>query len=119
MKMNITAADRWAVAAAIWLVLVCAFAVIMAKAMQNIFFAMYSDATYPWPTVVFLHADRWGFIAPLLPGIPTYLAWSRGTLEKHLVCAVFWMLVVASLVLLVVAIGIVMPFATTTFHMGR
>ena len=104
---------------AAWLLLItaCGFAVVMAKIMQNVFFAMYSDAPMPSITRLFLHAGSWGFILPLVPGIPAYLNWTRGRLEKT---GPFWMLVmhIASVaVLALVALGILWPFLTTTFQL--
>jgi hypothetical protein len=104
--------------AAVLLIGSCGFAVIMARIIANLFFVMYSDAQYPRLTELFLLADRWGFFVPLLPGIPTYLSWRRGRLDSdgHVLSVI--MHAVSAAVLIVVAVGIVLPLLTSNWGMS-
>ncbi len=101
------------------LITACLFAVVMAKIMENVFFAMYSDATHPRVTEIFLFADKWGFIVPLLPGIAVYLSWHKNRLEPDGPFLILIMQLISLVVMAVIALGMLCPLLTTTFGMGK
>ena len=97
----------------------CLFAVVMAKIMENIFFDMYSDATHPRITKIFLLAGKWGFIVPLPPGITVYMCWDKGRLEKDAPLLIVIMHLISVVAMGVIALGMLWPLLTTTFGMGK
>lgn len=102
----------------ITLTLACLFAVVMAKIMENIFFAMYSGAVYPRITEIFLLADKWGFIVPLLPAIAVYTSWHKGRLESKASFLIVIMHLISVIVMAVIVLGMLWPLLTSTFEMG-
>jgi hypothetical protein len=101
------------------LVAACLFAIIMAKIMETIFFAMYSDAAHPWITKIFLLAGKWGFIVPLPPGIAVYMRWDKGRLESDAPLLIVIMHLISLAVMAVIVLGMLWPLLTTTFGMGK
>jgi hypothetical protein len=101
------------------LIVACLFAVIMAKIMENLFFAMYSDATHPWITKTFLLAGTWGFIVPLPLEIAVYLRWNKGRLESDAPLLIVIMHLISLAVMAVIVLGMLWPLLTTTFGMGK
>ena len=110
---------EWATAAAAMLLVAsCAFVVIMAKIVVNLFFVIYSDTRHPWITEVFLAGDRWGFVVPLVLGIPAFLCWRKGRLESDGTLILSAMHVTSVLVLMVVGIGIMMPLLLSNWGLS-
>ena len=118
MKIRLTAAEMCTAAGALMLVCACLFAVVMSRITGNLFFAMYSDATYPWPTRIFLAADKWAFIVPAAVGVPACAAWGKRRLDAYAIQLALVMHGASIAVLALVAIGIMLPLLTTTFSIS-
>ncbi len=97
----------------------CLFAAIMAKIMENVFFAMYSDRKHHLITEIFLHANQWSFFVPLLLGIPMVISWQKNRMERDGSFLMITAHLLSVIVLVVVALGIMMPLLTTNFGMGK
>jgi hypothetical protein len=103
--------------ASMLLVVSCAFAIIMAKIMVNLFLVMYGGVKHPWITEIFLAGSQWGFFVPLLPGIPAFLSWNRGRLEQDGPAILAVMHGTSVAVLMVVGVGIIMPLLFSNWGM--
>jgi hypothetical protein len=111
---------EWSVAfSLLTLIAACLFAAIMAKIMENVFFAMYSDATLPRITEIFLLAGTWGFIVPLPPGVAVYMSWDKGRLESDAPLLLVIMHLISVAAMGVIALGMLWPLLTSTFGMGK
>jgi hypothetical protein len=119
-NMRTPTRTEWSIAFSLLaLITACLFAAVMAKIMENIFFAMYSDATHPWITKTFLLAGTWGFIVPLPLGIAVYLRWNKGRLESDAPLLIVIMHLISLAVMAVITLGMLWPLLTTTFGMGK